>query len=199
MITLRMARRAQPVLVLHALALPVLVLLASAPVRAQDWVLDKAQSHIGFTGTQTGTRFAGEFGRYDGEIALDPAHPESGHIEVTIDLASAHTGDTQRDTALPGADWFDVAQFPKARFVSTAIRSVGEKHYEALGTLSLRNVTRPVTLRFTLEAKDGNAHAQGQADLVRTAFGVGQGPWASGQWVALEVGVTFDLVAHGKK
>ena len=112
-----------------------------------------------------------------------------------IDPASAVTGDPQRDQALPGKDWFDIAQFPQAKFATTAIRKTGANTYAAAGTLTLRGVTKPVTLPFTLAISGTTAHARGRVSLVRTVFGVGQGSWSSGQWVALDVGVDVDIVA----
>ena len=159
------------------------------------WKLDPAKSRLGFSGTQAGTTFEGKFTRYGTDIAFDPDHLDESHITVTVDLASAVTGDTQRDTALPGKDWFDIGEFPQAKFDTSAIRKLGPNTYEAVGNLTLRGVTKPLTLPFTLQFDGANAHAIGHAGLMRSTFGLGQGPWATGQWVALEVGVDFDIVA----
>lgn len=160
-----------------------------------SWKLDPAKSRLGFSGAQTGTKFAGNFTRYGANIVFDPDHLDASHITVTVDLASAATGDTQRDTALPGKDWFNIAQFPQAKFDATAIRKEGANAYEAVGNLTLRGVTKPLTLPFTLQIDGTTAHAAGHVNLVRTVFGIGQGPWATGQWVALDVDVNLDIVA----
>ncbi|WP_336946829.1 YceI family protein [Asaia sp. BMEF1] len=174
-------------------------LASHTTAQAAEWQVEKDHSQLGFSGTQTGSAFKGVFTRYEPLITLDPAQPEKAHIELSIDLASAKTGDTQRDTALPGSDWFDIAHFPKAHFVSTSLRQITGEHYQAIGTLTLRNLTHPVTLDFTLHIEGNKAHAQGQAAFSRALFGVGQGPWASGQWVGLPVTVTFDFVADQAK
>ena len=162
---------------------------------AGAWVVDPAHSHLGFSGTQLGAPFKGEFHTYDAVIAFDPAHPENAHVTVGIDMASARTGDTQRDTALPQADWFDTARFPKATFEATGFHPKGNGAWEAPGTLSIRGVRQEVVLPFTLSLDGATAHAKGRLELTRTSFGVGQGTWSSGQWVALEVGVDLDLIA----
>lgn len=176
-----------------------LVLIASVPhafgADAPHWQIDPARSRLGFSGTQTGVAFRGKFTRFGAAIAFDPEHLDTSHIGATVDLASASTGDVQRDAALPGSDWFDVANFPKATFETNAITRTGTNAYIAAGRLTIRGIGQPVSLRFTLDVDGRTAHAKGHAELVRTAFGVGQGPWASGQWVALEVGVDVDLVA----
>jgi polyisoprenoid-binding protein YceI len=162
---------------------------------AVNWKLDAAKSQLGFSGTQTGAAFAGKFKDYTAAIAFDPANLAASHITITVDLASAVTGDTQRDTALSGQDWFDVAKFPQAVFQTTGITKVGPNEYDAVGSLSLRGVAKPLTLPFTLQIDGATAHAVGHVNLVRTDFGVGQGAWASGQWVALAVAVGFNIVA----
>jgi polyisoprenoid-binding protein YceI len=168
---------------------------AALPADAAGWQLDLQKSKLGFSGMQTGTKFEGAFSRYHAEIAFDPDHLEISHITVTIDLASAATGDTQRDTALPGKDWFNVSQFPQAKFETINIRKKDANVYEAVGNLTLHGVTKQFVLPFTLEINGPTAHAKGHAELVRSAFGIGQGQWATEQWIALEVGVDIDIVA----
>ena len=170
--------------------------LAATPVLAADWTIDPAHSTIGFSGTQTGNAFTGHFGKFGGTISFDPAHPEDGHAKITIDIASATTADKQRDGAMPGGDWFNVASFPTATFEARSFRAKGGNAYEAVGTLTIRGVSRPETLPFTLDINGPTAHAKGHLDLIRSAFGIGQGPWATGQWVALQVGVTIDITAN---
>ncbi|MBN3868047.1 YceI family protein [Gluconobacter kondonii] len=170
--------------------------LAATPVLAADWTIDPAHSTIGFSGTQTGNAFTGHFGKFDGTISFDPTHPEEGHAKITIDVASATTADKQRDGAMPGSDWFNVASFPTATFEARSFRAKGGNAYEAVGTLTIRGVSRSETLPFTLDISGQTAHAKGHLDLIRSTFGIGQGPWATGQWVALQVGVSIDVTAN---
>ncbi len=179
-----------------SIGLGALVALVPAVAQAADWIVDPTTSTIGFSGTQVGQPFTGHFKRFTATISFDPAHPEAGHALVLIETASAETGDPQRDEALPQADWFDSTAKGEARFEATRFVPKGKDAYDAVGTLTIRGVRRDVTLPFTLVIADGKAHATGHLTLVRTDFGVGQGDWASGQWVALEVGVDFDIHAH---
>ena len=111
---------------------------------AADWTVQVDKSHLGFSGTQTGAPFKGSFGKWTAEIAFDPAHPEAGHAKVTIDLASARTGDTQRDSALPQSDWFDVKHFPQATFEAAGFTAKGDDAYEAAGKLTIRGAAKDV-------------------------------------------------------
>jgi polyisoprenoid-binding protein YceI len=170
-------------------------LIAVGPVAAATWKVDPARSRIGFSGTQTGAAFEGRFETYQATIDFDPAKPEDGHALIVIDLLGAKTGDSQRDEALPGEDWFDIKRFPKARFEVKHFTPKGGNAYEALGTLSLRNVSRDIVLPFTLDIKDGVAHAKGYVELLRNNFGVGQNEWSKDDYVGFPVGVDVDLVA----
>jgi polyisoprenoid-binding protein YceI len=172
------------------------VLLATTSIaNAANWRLDLSKSKLGFSGTQAGTKFQGTFTRYNAVIEFDPDHLDTSHIAVSVDLASATTNDRECDAALPGKDWFDAAQFPTAKFETSAIRRRGADDYEAVGTLTLRGVTKPLVLPFSLETNGTFAHAKGHAELIRSAFGIGQGPWTTDQWVALNVGVDIDVTA----
>jgi polyisoprenoid-binding protein YceI len=171
------------------------LIAVTTPSQAANWKVDPAQSKLAFTGTQTGTPFDGKFTRYDTSIAFDPAHLDTSHIGVTVETGSATTANPQRDNAMPGKDWLDAGEFPRAQFNTQSIRQTGTDSYEATGTLTIRGITRPLTLPLTFAINGNTAHLKGHAQLVRTAFGVGQGAWASPQWVALEVGVDFDMTA----
>ncbi|MGH1587563.1 YceI family protein [Methylobacterium phyllosphaerae] len=168
------------------------------PAAAAEWAVDPARSAIRFSGVQVGVPFTGRFERFKADIDFDPAKPEAGHALVLVDLASARTGDVQRDEALPQKDWFEVKAASEARFEATRFVDKGQGDYAAVGTLTIRGTSRPVTLPFHLTVEGGAAHAVGRVGLVRTEFGVGQGAWASGQWVALDVGVEVDLVAAAR-
>ena len=172
-------------------------LLLGTPAFAADWTLAAGNGTLGFSGTQTGKTFEGHFTKYDGTISFDPAKPESGHAKITIDMASATTGDAQRDGALPGHDWFDVKTFPTAVFEVKDFKAKGGNAFDAEGTLTIKGVSKSVTLPLTIETTGTTLHAKGHLPLVRSVFNVGLGPWSTGQWVALEVGVDVDVTAKG--
>jgi cytochrome b561 len=173
-------------------------LLLARPVAAADWAVDPAKSSLGFTGALSGKSFDGKFKSWQAEISFDPANPAAGHAKVTIDMASAATGDRQRDSALPTSDWFDAKKTPQALFEATGFKSLGGNQYEAAGTLTIRGIKKDVTLPFTLDIAGDEAHAKGKLDIVRTDYGVGQGEWTDGATVALGVSIGFDLVAKKK-
>ena len=171
---------------------------ADRPDLAGDWVweVDEAASTLAFSGTQNGEGFRGEFTDWEAAVRLNPDNLDDAEIDVRVALASARTGDRDRDEALPSRDWFDATRYPHARFRSAEITHEGRDDYRARGTLSIRGVSRPVVLPFTLDSDATQARARGALDLDRSDYGVGQGEFASDTWIAFPVRVEIDVVAE---
>lgn len=175
-----------------------LAVVAGAAAHAEPvaWRMDAAASRLTFTPRLAGGEFASRFERFDVALRLDAADLPQSSLQVTVDLLSARTGDTDRDATLQGADFFATARWPKARFVSSSIRSLGGNRYEARGKLTLRDVTLDVVVPFRLEqeaSSAGKARMTGATTLRRLQFGVGQGEWRSTEWLDDSVRVEFAL------
>ncbi|PZP83542.1 MAG: polyisoprenoid-binding protein, partial [Azospirillum brasilense] len=136
--------------------LPLFAMLAASTATAAPWAIDPARSTLSFTGTQAGDAFTGQFTKFSPVVEFDPAKPEAGHITVSVDMASARIDDKDKQESLPTEDWFFVEKFPTATFTSTKITQVGRdtNTYLAEGTLSLRGISQPVQLPFSLEMQD---------------------------------------------
>jgi polyisoprenoid-binding protein YceI len=167
----------------------------SGAAEAKTWTIDYSHSHLGFIGKQGDTAFDGSFKKFTATVDFDPDHPEGGKIAATVDLASATTGDDQKDSMLPQSDWFDTSKFPQAQFVSAQIRKTGTNAYEAQGMLTIKGIAKPVILPFTLVAEGDHWRAQGKTTLMRSDFNIGQGQWSDDKTVRLKVDVTVDLAA----
>jgi polyisoprenoid-binding protein YceI len=179
-----------------SLALLLVALLPAVALPAPpEWRVVSEQSRLGFTGTQAGSPFNGSFKAFEARVRFDPDDLAASRVEVTIDMATAETGARERDDAVRGDDWFAVARHPKATFRTVGFRRLAADRYEADADLTIRDTTRRVTLPFTLTIADGQAHAVGDVTIKRTDFGVGQGQWASGQWVGLDVTIRIDIRA----
>lgn len=166
------------------------------PADASEWRVIGPESEIAFTARQGERAFSGHFAEWRAEIRFDPDDLAASQAVVVIDLASARTGDKQRDAMLPEAPWFDVARFPEARFTTTAIRHLGGNHYRAAADLTIKGVTRRVELPFTLDIDGDVARMVGGLTLRRIDFGIGTGPWADAKWVGPEVEVRVRLIAR---
>lgn len=165
---------------------------------AKPWAVDAKQSSISFSGQHVGKTFKGSFGAWQANIDFDPANPEAARVEVTIDLASAKTGDAMYDKTLPSADWFNTAKVRQAKFVASKISKTGDNTYVADGQLAIRGKAVPVKLPFTLNINGDTATMDGKVTLKRTAWGIGSGSDAKGEWVSLNIPVQVRVVATAK-
>ena len=91
----------------------------------------------------------GQFTKVSGVLVRDESNPANDRVEATIEAASIHTRDEQRDAHLKSADFFHVEKFPTLHFKSTGIKVVGEGELSVEGDLTIRGVTRKV--RFAVE------------------------------------------------
>lgn len=174
-----------------ALALPCAA-LAAPPT----WVVDKPNSKLTFSSSFSGEAFTGTFRRWDAQIVFDPKQLAASKVTATIEPSSASTGDETRDQSLPTADWFDTGKFPRATFSTTSFKSLGGNRYEAAGTLTVKGISKPVTLPFSLAITGSDAKMNGQVTLSRAAFGVGKGQFESAETVPLNVVINVALTAH---
>lgn len=173
---------------------------AEAPPALKDpvaWTVQKGAG-LTFSATWSGTPIEGRFNRWTADILFSPEALDRSKLTVSVDMASAVTGDDQRDQSLPSGDFFDTAAHPKATFTANKFRKTGEGQYVADGTLDLRGVKKPLSLPFSLKIDGDTATARGVTTLDRTTFGVGQGEWASTDQIAAKVKVSFSLTAKRK-
>ncbi|HJV43850.1 YceI family protein [Caulobacter sp.] len=174
---------------------------AAAPVPALKdpvaWTVQKGAS-LAFSATWSGNPIEGRFTRWTADILFSPEALDRSKLTVAVDMASAATGDAQRDESLPSGDFFDTAEHPKAIFTASKFRKTAEGKYVADGTLDLRGVKKPLSLPFSLKIDGDTATARGVTTLDRTTFGVGQGEWASTDEIAAKVKVSFSLTAKRK-
>ena len=166
--------------------------LATGAVR---WAVQPG-STLGFTTAWSGEEVQGRCDRWTADVVFGPDDLADSKVTVSIDMASARTGDDQRDASLPAPDWFDTATHPKAVFTATRFEKVGEGRYVARGSLSLRGVSRPLSLPFRLTIDGDTATVRGVTSLDRTAFGVGQGEWTNTDQIPAQVTVRVDLKAR---
>jgi polyisoprenoid-binding protein YceI len=133
---------------LTALALAGLVALPAA-VQAEEYTIDTEGAHafVQFRVKHLGYSWlSGRFNEFSGRFAYDDADPAAADVEVTIDTASVDSNHDKRDEHLRSADFLDVAQYPTARFVSTAFEDNGDGTAVLTGDFTFHGVTRPVTI-----------------------------------------------------
>ena len=172
--------------------LAVLALLAAGVASAKSWQGDAGAGALQFDAIQADAKFTGRFKGYELRFDFDPAKPAGGRLDVTVALASTDTADAERDEILKGTEFFWIERHPQAKFHATKFRREG-KRWRADGELTLRGVTKPAAVLFTLTQQGQVLRMKGDAKIRRLPFGVGQGEWQSTEWVGDEVVVRFDL------
>lgn len=170
-------------------------LVAPAMANAATWVVDQAHSRIGFKATQEDAGFEGYFRSWNAAISFDPKHLAASHVNVNVALASAVTGDKDRDAYLPTDVWFDAKRFPTATFTASKFVDQGGGRYQAIGDLAIKGVKRQVVLPFTLAITGDTAKMSGQLVIDRTWFNVGSGKWKDPAEVGTKVTVVVTVVA----
>jgi polyisoprenoid-binding protein YceI len=109
--------------------------------------IDPAHSRLGFVARHAMvTKVRGQFTDFSGTLYLDEADPTRSTAEVTVQMGSVETGQPQRDDHLRNSDFFDVETHPTMTFRSTAAERTGRDSYRLTGDLTIKGVTRPVTL-----------------------------------------------------
>lgn len=167
-------------------ALAVLALLGSSslPLQAQGvtYRVDPVHSTVLFRVKHMNTAFVyGRFNSFTGTIVVNERNPAQSSVAFEIDLNSVDTGNSQRDDHLRGPDFFNTRQFPKATFRSTRVRKLNDTTIEVQGNLTLRGVTKPLTLRVTFTGKGRNPRGQEiigfetTFTLKRSEFGINYG------------------------
>lgn len=167
------------------------VIVSSAP----QWIINKPSSSIGFSFTQYGQAVNGSFAAFDGVIRFDPANLPESLADIRIQSSSISTGDKGRDEQARGKEWFDSAAYPDIHFVSKSIVHEGDNRYTAAGTLTIRDVSKDITLPFILDVTGNQAIMKTDLVLKRLDFGVGQGQWAAVDAVGADVTITINLAA----
>jgi polyisoprenoid-binding protein YceI len=170
----------------------VLAMLCAPAALADVRQAGGAAGNLDFEATQAGAKFTGSFRRFQVKLDFDPARPAAGSLDVTVETGSLDTQDGERDQVLKGADFFWVDKYPQAAFRATRFEKYGSG-WRATGELAIRGVKKEVPVVFTLAPAGALLAMTGTANLKRLPFGLGQGDWASTEWIGDDVVVRFAL------
>lgn len=175
-----------------ALALGTMLL---APALAQ---VDAAKSSVVAISKQMGVPVEGKFRRFTAQVSFDLAKPADGKASIEIDIASFDLGDADFNRETVKKEWFDAAKFPKATFVTSAIKPAGAGKYEAAGKLTIKGITRDVVAPVSFKAEGGQQVFEGVLPIKRLQFNIGEGEWKDTATVADDVQIRFRIVAVKK-
>jgi polyisoprenoid-binding protein YceI len=129
-------------------------------------------------------------------IDYNAAAPDSSKASVEIETASLDLGDAEMNKEVAKKDWFNSAQFPKATFVSSAIKAAGPGKLNVTGKLTIKGKVQDVNFPITVKADGGKQVFEGALPIKRLAFNVGEGEWKDTGMVADEVTIKFHVVSQ---
>ena len=113
------------------------------------YAIDPTHSRIGFVARHAMvTKVRGSFNEFEGTGFFDADRPENSHLELVIQAASIDTRNADRDGHLRSNDFFDMDQYPQITFRSSSVEQSGEGEYRVTGDLTIKGVTKPVTVDF---------------------------------------------------
>jgi polyisoprenoid-binding protein YceI len=113
------------------------------------YTLDPTHSRIGFVARHAMvTKVRGSFNEFEGSGYFDAENPAQSHLQVTIEAGSIDTRNADRDGHLRSNDFFDMETYPQITFASTSVAPVDESTYRVTGDLTIKGVTKPVTIDF---------------------------------------------------
>jgi polyisoprenoid-binding protein YceI len=148
--------------------------VAAAPTAGTPrFVITPETSKIEFVGAKVTAKHDGGFKKFTGFIDVtDPANVETAKVDLDIDMDSIWTDTAKLTGHLKTPDFFDVAQFPTARFVSSTIKKNSDGTVTLTGDLTLRGVTKRITFPATVTSTKEGATAKAEFGINRKDWGV---------------------------
>lgn len=178
---------------------------AAVPALAAPYVIDRSHAHVMFSVDHLGFSIVnGQFREFDAQIDFDPDAVEKTQVRFVIEAASVDTFWKARDEHVRSKDFFDVENHPQIVFESTRVRPTGGETAEITGNLTIRGVTREVTLDARLNKIgpspfDPSRTIAGFAvtgEIDRTEFGITYAAPAVGAIIPIEVQLEMSPAAQ---
>lgn len=173
--------------------------LLSPPSAGNAQQIDYSRSQITFTSRQMNVPVDAKFNKFTAQLTFNTAKPETSKAAIEVDVGSFDIDNDEVNSDIQKKDWFDTKSFPKATFVSSSVRALGNGRYEARGPLTIKGKTHEITAPFTVKTEaSGNAVFEGMFNIRRLQYNIGEGVWKHTDVVADEVQIRFRLHAGGK-
>ena len=171
------------------------------------WNLDRTHSNVTFSIRHFFTPVVGKFTDYEIDLNFNPDDLANSSVKVEMDVNSVNTNNERRDGHLKTADFFNYEAYPKMTFSSTSITKTGNNQFLMRGNLTIKNVTKPVEIPFTLLGVTDHpsrentvvAGLEGSFKMNRLEYGVGTGDWVSTAVVSDELTVNIYLSVNRQK
>lgn len=173
-----------------------LLLLAALATPALAQPVDLAKSQLIFSMKQMGVPVSGSFKKFAANVSFNPAQPEAGKADISIDINSISLPTADANAEARKKDWFNTAQYPQARFVSSSIKPLGNNRFQVSGKLTLKGITREVSAPFQISPQGKQLAIDGALPISRLSFKIGEGSWSDTGTVADNVDLKFRIVLN---
>jgi polyisoprenoid-binding protein YceI len=157
-----------------------------------------AGSSLAFEFSQAGAQSNGAFRQFATELAYDEKNLAASTLVVTVQVGSLDTQDEERDASLESAELFDAAKFPTATYSARSLDKT-PNGIVAVGKLTLRGVTKDLRVPLNIRSTPQGVELSGETTIKRLDYGVGQGDWASTEWVGDDVKLTYKVALSKAK
>ena len=158
--------------------------------------LDSEASNVSFSYSQMSVKMDGKFGELTARnLSFDPARPEAAQVVIDVALASVDAGYPEANAELKKEEWLALAAHPLASFTSTKVEALGGNRFQVMGDLSIKGITKHVTVPFTFKQDGDTGVFEGDFTFQRADFGVGEGQWKDFSIVANDIRISFQIVA----
>jgi polyisoprenoid-binding protein YceI len=153
------------------------------------------KSAINFAYQQMGVKMDGKFKKFAAQLSFDPAKPTAAKTNFDVELDSIDLGSTEADQEVAGKPWFSTKVFPKANFVSSAVKALGGNRYEVAGKLTIKGQSRDVVVPASFSTQGTTGVFDGNFVIRRGDFNIGEGAWAKFDIVANDIQITFRITS----
>ena len=154
----------------------------------QNWQVDGAHSAVNLTVRHMViSKVRGHFSKWNATLALDTADLSRSSVEVEIEAASIETGVGDRDAHLKSPDFLDAQKYPTLRYRSRRVEVVSKERLRVVGDLTIRDVTREVTLEVEYSGMSKSPWGSTNAGFTASTK-ISRKNWGLNWNVALETG-----------
>ncbi|MDX1776316.1 MAG: YceI family protein [Desulfobulbales bacterium] len=180
-----------------------LLFFVASPFQAAagQWQLDTVHTNFYFDVKHTYATVRGQFKEFSGDVYFNPENVDNNRFDFVIKVDSVDTGVGKRDMHLRSPDFFDAVKYPLITFKSTRISRTADNKYSVAGTLTIKDVSRDVTLEFIYHGQKENPLKPGEIvagldtrlTIDRLEYHVGGGKFYNMGVVAKDVDILLTL------
>lgn len=181
---------------LYTLILSILISfgISSLAFAANLTQVDLANSKVTFVSKQMNVPVEGKFAKFKTNVKLDTDKVDAAKGSIEIELGSIDTGSKEGNEEVAGKKWFDIKQFPIAKFELKKAKKVSDGKIELSGDLSIKGKTKPLTTVANLKISGKEATLDGSFVFKRLDYNIGEGVWGDVDVVANEVQIRYHFL-----